>query len=86
MAIAPKPRGNIIDYFENNNRDLSKNNGYWKSLCVTNDDTRDLHISLNGMTFKIKAGETFDDDFEDFNYISIGVLGSNALYRLWLRE
>ena len=87
MAIAPKPKGNITHYYENGDRDINKSgNIKWKSLCITNDDTIDLTIHINGMSIIIKPGEVLDDDFEDFDYISVGTGQGDSLYRLWLRE
>lgn len=86
MGITPKPRGNIVDYYEDNkNRILSKNDSNkWISLLIVNDSTtNDLTIKVNDIIMTIKANESFDEDFEDFNFVEIKAVD---YYRVWLRE
>lgn len=84
MAIIPKERGNIVNYYENmGTRTFNKDNEYWISLMLTNDGTSNIILIINNMTITVKAGETLDEDFVDFNTVSIQATGN---YRLWLRE
>ena len=86
MSVEPKPRGNVVNYFEGNgdrDRTLSKESGYWTSLGLTNDGAPNIYITVNGMRMKVEADEVFDEDFVDFNSVVIEALGN---YRIWLRE
>lgn len=84
MAIIPKERGNIVNYYENmGTKTFNKDNENWISLMLTNDGTSNIILIINNMTITVKAGETLDEDFVDFNTISIQATEN---YRLWLRE
>jgi hypothetical protein len=85
MNITPKPRGNITHYYENQGiKTFSNKNSYWTGLALSNDNSFiALTFTVNGITIKVKAGETFDDDFVDFKTIKINTKNN---YRLYLRE
>jgi hypothetical protein len=86
MAITAKPRGNVVNYYSGNtDRTIDRSdNKYWISLSITNDDnTNNLTITVNNMIITVKAGETFDEDFEDFDSV---IIQTNVNYRIWLRE
>ncbi len=79
-----KQRGNIVDYFSNNSsQTYNKTSGYWISLMITNDSISDLTLIVNNIAQIIKAGETFDDDFNSFNTVAVV---NAADFRIWLRE
>lgn len=83
MSNIPKPRGNIINSYEGSvATSYSIQNRWWLSLAIYNDGSGDLTFTVNGLTITVAAGEVFDDDFEDFNQISIN---SDQAYRLVLR-
>lgn len=84
MGITPKPHGNVVSYFSGNTATThTKSSGYWKSLSIINDGAGDLTFTVNNLTVTIQSNETYDDDFVDFNSITIN---SNIAYRLALRE
>ena len=88
MAIGYKPRGNVVNYFSDNvNRTITKLNGKWISLVITNDavvnSSNDLTININGIIMTVKPGETMDEDFADFNEV---IIVATDNYRIWLRE
>jgi hypothetical protein len=85
MAITPKPRGNVTNYYrDNKSKTLSKQgNDKWISLMITNDSIQNnLILTINDMNITVKAGETFDEDFVDFNTLEIF---ATDYYRIWLR-
>jgi hypothetical protein len=50
---------------------------------IVNDGTADLTITINGIVFKVKPGETFEDLFEPF--LSVTITGNSA-YRAVARD
>ncbi len=83
--ITPKQRGNIINSY-NDNKDrtfiIPITNRYWTSLAITNDGLSDLTLTINNISVIVKAGETFDDDFEDFTQVQVT---SSVDYRICMR-
>lgn len=82
-TLTPKPNGNVIDYYSGSVvTTITKSSGNWIGLSITNDDIIDLTFTVNGLTITVKVNEVFDDNFVDFNTISIN---TNTSYRLALR-
>lgn len=82
--ITPKANGNVVNYYSgNSNATHSKSSGYWKSISVINTSGSDSTLIINGMNILIKDGETFDDNFVNFNIFSITITGQ---YRVVCRE
>lgn len=83
MSITPKPAGNVVDYFSGTGSGTGqKLSGYWKSLSVINTGGADLTLTVNGLAITVQNGETFDDNFEDFNEFEITASGA---WRIVLR-
>jgi hypothetical protein len=84
MSITAKPRGNVVNYYSGSaDRAVNKTTGEWTSLMITNDGAADLTITVNSLPMIVKTGETLDEDFVDFNQVTIT---TTVAYRLWLRE
>lgn len=83
MSYTPKPRGNIVESYEGIGDHVLTTNNYWLGLAINNDSQNDIIIIINNISIKVKANETFDDDFEDFSRIEIQASGN---YRIVLRR
>lgn len=84
MSNAPKPRGNVVNYYEGDTiTTISRDEGYWIGLSITNDDSIDLEFALNDIRITVKPNEIFEDDFVDFQSLTIN---TNTAYRLALKE
>jgi hypothetical protein len=85
MAIAPKPKGNVADFFSGSAIVTHrKTSGYWIYLSIVNDDaTNDLDFTVNGITITVQPNEVYEDSFEDFSSISIDTA---VAYRVTLNE
>jgi hypothetical protein len=83
MSITPKPSGNVLDVYSGSTvTTYTKSNGYWKSLSIVNDGNSDLTFTVNNITITVKSNETYNDDFEDFNTITVN---SNIAHRIVAR-
>jgi len=83
MAITPKARGNVINYYNSTGpKTYSKPEGIWVGLAISNDNlVNNLTFTVNGLTITVKTNETFDDDFEGFTSITV----HSGSFRLVLR-
>jgi hypothetical protein len=85
MSITAKPRGNIVNYYTGNGDRTYTNSSDnpWVSLMITNDGVSDLIVTVNSMPITIKASETFDEDFVDFDTV---VIAASDSYRILMRQ
>lgn len=84
MSITAKSRGNVVNYFSGSvNYTINRSSGNWISLLITNDGASDLTITVNSLIMTVRSGESLDEDFADFNQVSII---TTVAYRIWLRE
>lgn len=83
MAITNKPRGNITHYYAGSGVNTYTNiTRKWVGMAIINDNALlSLTFTINLITVSVKAGEHFDDDFEDFDTITV----NSGSYRLVLR-
>lgn len=83
MAITNKPRGNVVDYYAASGVNTYTNmHRKWVGLAIINDSLfTTVTFTVNLITVSVKPGERFDDDFEDFDTITI----NSGTYRLVLR-
>ena len=85
MSVIPKPRGIVTNAYSGSSDETYNNssNYPWIGLNISNDGGSDLTFQVNCLTLTVKSGETFDDDFSDFNSI---IINSTVAYRLVLRS
>ena len=86
MGVSPKPRGNVVNYYLGSETEQFDKTGddKWTSIVVTNDGSADIVLSVNNIDMTIKAGETLDEDFVDFDTFEITAVAT--AYRVFVRE
>jgi hypothetical protein len=57
----------------------------WISLSFANDGNTTITLSIGTMDMDILSGETFDEDFEPFDEITV-TIATTGSYRLMLRS
>jgi hypothetical protein len=73
----------IIDAFSGS-ANITKTYGTGKTgFMITNDGTSSLTVTINGITFTVKATETFDGVFQPFTSVTVT---TTSAYRAWTSE
>lgn len=57
----------------------------WISLSFANDGNSTITLTISTMVIDILAGETFDENFEPFTWITVTIAATGS-YRLMLRS
>ena len=79
LAYAPP---HILYAYEGSGNINPTSFGTGMSVLVTNDGTFDINLQINSMSFTIRPGEVFDENFYNFSTFTITTYST---YRLWVR-